>query len=78
MHFILFIILIIVFVWTGFHFLRSNRPKTKFFSLAATSSIALCTLILFSYAHRRLDALVVILLLIATSAMFVFLTRKTT
>ena len=60
----------------GSYLLKSEKAKTNVLLLVAISFTALFTLLLFSYAHKRLDALVVILLLVATSTMFVFLCRK--
>lgn len=77
MHFILFIALLILFIWTGNHLLKSSEVNTKFFLLlAAISSIVLCTLMLFSFGHRKLDSLAVILLLITTAGLTVFFTTR--
>lgn len=77
MHFILFIILLIVFVWTASRLLKTSTGKTKaFLLLAALCFIVLCTLMLFSFHHVRLDWVAVILLLITTAALVLFLTIR--
>jgi hypothetical protein len=77
MHFTLFLILLFSFICMGSYLLEFSKARRNPLLVVAISFIALCTLVLFSYGHTRLNALAVVLLLVATAPIFVFLTRKT-
>ncbi|GBD96004.1 hypothetical protein BMS3Abin06_00886 [bacterium BMS3Abin06] len=71
--FLLFLILLCLFICAGSYLLISLTKNINiFFIIAAIAAVVVSTLILFSYSYKRFDAQVVIILLIATSALAVF------